>query len=156
MKQVLPCGCLAFLCLELLLVRSGGSAIEVWAQEGVPLRAQVIYAANEPGGVDARLGNLAGELQRTFRYSMYQLLEAPQGSAALNKPWRVDLPGDRTLEVVPTAIQGGQYSLTVHVLGPGGQVLVNTQVRLRGGGPPVSVGGLPHQRGVLIIAISAG
>lgn len=156
MEKLLCVRCLAFLCIVVAVFRVGGSSTEVWAQEAVSLRAQVIYAANEPGGVDARLGSLAGELQRTFRYSMYQLLEAPQGSAALNKPWRVDLPGDRTLEVVPTAIQGGQYNLTVHVLGPGGQVLVNTQVRLRGGGPPVSVGGLPHQKGVLIIAISAG
>jgi hypothetical protein len=156
MKKLLRCGCLACLCLGVLMARSGGLPTQVWAQEAVPLRAQVIYAANEPGGVDAKLGSLAGELQRTFRYSMYQLLEAPQGSAALNKSWRVDLPGDRTLEVIPTAIQGGQYSLTVHVLGSGGQVLVNTQVRLRAGGPPVSVGGLPHLKGVLIIAISAG
>lgn len=156
MEELLWRRCLVFVCVGFAVVRLGGSPTEVWAQEVVSLRAQVIYAANEPGGVDAKLGNLAGELQRTFRYSMYQLLEAPQGSAALNRPWRVGLPGDRTLEVIPTAIQGGQYNLTVHVLGPGGQALVNTQVRLRGGGPPVIVGGLLHQKGVLIIAISAG
>jgi hypothetical protein len=116
---------------------------------------QVIYAANEPGGVDSRLGGLAGDLQRMFRYSMYQLLDAPQGSAALNQGWRAGLPGDRTLEIVPTAIQGGQYSLTVRVLGPGGQALLNTGVRLRSGAT-VLVGGPTHQKGVLIIAITAG
>lgn len=156
MEQLPRCRCLAFFCIGLAVLHLGGSPIGAWAQQVVALRAQVIYAANEPGGVDTRLGNLAEELQRTFRYSMYRLLEAPQGSAALNQSWRVGLPGDRTLEVVPTAIQGGQYNLTVHVLGPGGQALVNTQVRLRSGGPPVSVGGLPHEKGVLIIAISAG
>ena len=125
------------------------------AQATVPLRAQVIYAANQPGGVDSRLGGLAGELQKTFRYSMYQLLDAPQGTVALNQPWRTGLPGGRSLEIVPTAIQEGQYSLTVRVLGPAGQALVNTAVRLRTGAT-VLVGGPTHETGVLIIAISAG
>lgn len=133
----------------------GLSVSDLGAQATVSLRAQVIYAANEPGGVDSRLGSLAGELQKTFRYSMYQLLDAPQGSPALNQPWRATLPGGRSLEIVFTAIQDGQYSLTVRVLGPSGQALVNTLVRLRSGAT-VLVGGPTHQSGVLIIAISAG
>lgn len=127
----------------------------LYAQATVPLRVQVVYAANEPGGVDNRLGGMAAELQRTFRYSMYQLLDAPQGSAALNQPWVASLPGDRRLEIVPTAIQGGQYSLTVRILSSSGQALVNTAVRLRSGAT-VLVGGPSHQKGVLIIAITAG
>jgi hypothetical protein len=121
----------------------------------VSLRIQVIYAANEPGGVDSRLGGLAGDLQRTFRYSMYKLLDAPQGSAALNQAWTASLPDDRRLEIVPTAIQEGQYSLTVRVLATGGQAVVNTAVRLKSGAT-VLVGGPSHQKGVLIIAITAG
>ncbi|MBI2562824.1 MAG: hypothetical protein HYW08_10655 [candidate division NC10 bacterium] len=57
------------------------------------------------------------------------------------------------MDIVPTAIQAGQCSLTVRVLSPGGQALVNTAVRLRRGAS-VLVGGPTHQRGVLIIAIS--
>lgn len=138
------------------LVVLGIISSRVAAQATVPLRVQVIYAANEPGGVDSRLGGLAADLQRTFRYSMYQLLDAPQGSAKLNQGWRAALPGGRWLEIVPTAIQGGQYSLTVRVLSPGGQALINTAVRLRSGGPPALIGGLTHQKGVLIMAITAG
>jgi hypothetical protein len=115
----------------------------------------VIYAANEPGGVDSRLGSLAGELQKTFRYSRYELLDSPQGSAALNQGWRTALPGDRSLEITPTAIQGDQYTLTVRVQTSGGQALVNTRVRLKPG-RTVLVGGPTHQKGVLIIAITAG
>jgi len=124
------------------------------AQAAITLRVQVIYAANEPGGVDSRLGGLAAELQKTFRYSKYELLDSPQGSAALNQSWRANLPGDRRLEITPTAIQGGQYSLTVRVLSSSGQAMVNTGVRLRSGGPPALVGGLTHLKGVLIIAIT--
>jgi hypothetical protein len=124
-----------------------------WGQ-AVSLQAQVIYAANQSGGVDSRLGNLAENLQKTFRYSMYQLLDAPKGSAALNQTWSVTLPDSRLLEITPTAIQEGQYNLTVHVHGSGGKSLVNTVVRLRRGST-VLVGGSSYQQGVLIIAISA-
>ena len=146
------CSCVTLVCF-LVAILAPYSTLS--AQATVSLRAQVIYAANEPGGVDGRLGGLAAELQRTFRYSMYQLLAAPQGSAALNQSWRAELPGDRRLEITPTAIQGGQYSLTVRVLSSGGQALVNTGVRLRSGAT-VLVGGPSHQKGVLIIAITAG
>ena len=135
------------------LVVLGITSSRVAAQATVSLRLQVIYAANDPGGVDSRLGGLAADLQRTFRYSMYQLLDAPQGTAALNQGWRAGLPGDRWLEIVPTAIQAGQNSLTVRVLSPGGQALVNTAVRLRRGAT-VLVGGPTHQKGVLIIGIT--
>ena len=124
-----------------------------WGQT-VPLQAQVIYAANEPGGVDSRLGSLAENLKKTFRYSMYQLVDTPKGSPALNQTWKAELPDNRSLEVIPTAIQEGQYSLTVRVLSSGGQPSVNTAVRLRRGAT-VLVGGPSHQKGVLIIAISA-
>ena len=143
---------IALICLSVLLDAAWST---LHAQTAVSLRALVIYAANQPGGVDSRLGSLAGDLQRTFRYSMYQLLDAPQGSATLNQPWRATLPDGRALEIVPTAAQGNQYSLTVRVLGPNGQPLVNTSVRLRAGAT-VLVGGPTHQAGVLIIAISAG
>lgn len=144
--------CLALLFIPLVVL--GITASRVAAQATVSLRVQVIYAANEPGGVDSRLGGLAADLQRTFRYSMYQLLEAPQGTAALNQGWRAALPGDRWLEIVPTAIQEGQYTLAVRVLGSGGKTLVNTVVRLRRGNTVLVGGGPPYQKGVLIIAIT--
>jgi hypothetical protein len=145
--------CITPVCALVIILAAPSSTLQ--AQAAVSLRVQVIYAANEPGGVDSRLGGLAAELQRTFRYSRYQLLEAPQGTAALNQAWQASLPGNRRLEIVPTAIQGGQYSLTVRVLGPGGQAQINTAVRLRSGAT-VLVGGPTYQKGVLIIAISAG
>lgn len=124
-----------------------------WGQT-VSLQAQVIYAANEPGGVDSRLGSLAENLRKTFRYSMFQLLDTPKGSPALNQAWKAELPDNRSLEITPTAIQEGQYNLKVRVLNAGGQPAVNTTVRLHRGST-VLVGGPSHQKGVLIIAISA-
>jgi hypothetical protein len=124
------------------------------AQGVVPLKVQVIYAANETGGVDSRLGTLAAELQKTFRYSKYELLDSPQGSAPLNQGWRTALPGDRVLEITPTAISDGEYTIAIRVQAAGGQALVNTQIKLKAG-RSVLVGGPTHQKGVLIIAITA-
>jgi hypothetical protein len=105
--------------------------------------------------VDPSLGAVAEELQRTFRYTMYRLVDAPRGSADLKQTWRVGLPGGRALEVVPTAIDRKQSTLAVRILGPDGQPLMNTTVRLRSGAT-VLLGGPRHDQGVLIIALSAG
>lgn len=145
--------------LSLVLLLALGSLLTLpplaTGQGAVPLKVQVIYAANEAGGVDGRLGTLAAELQKTFRYSKYELLDSPQGSAAVNQGWRTGLPGDRSLEITPTAIKDGEYTLTVRVQASGGQALVNTRVKLKAG-RTVLVGGPTHQKGVLIIAITAG
>lgn len=154
MEELLrPSGLLLF-CLVQMVTSMGAFPTEVRAQQTVSLKAVVIDASNEPGGIDPKLGNLAGELQR-LPYSTYRLLETPQGSAALNQTWKTGVPDNRSLEVTPTAIQGGQYSLRIRVLGPGGQTLVNTEVRLRGGSPFL-VAVPTGQKRALLIAISAG
>lgn len=153
-----PCAFLGWSAVSTFLVTGflGSAAIfpgSAWGQT-VSLQVRVIYAANQEGGVDSRLGPLAENLKKTFRYSMYQLLDAPKGSAALNEVWRTTLPDNRSLEITPTAVQENQYSLKVTVLSSGAQPSFNTVVRLRRGST-VLVGGPSHQKGVLIIAISA-
>lgn len=125
-----------------------------WGQT-VSLQAQVIYASNGPGGVDSRLGTLRAELQKSLPYKSYELLDTPRGSAGLHQAWRAQLPDNRWLEITPTAVQEGQYSVTVRVLGPSEQQLVNTAVRLRRGSTFLISKGTSHKDGVLIIAISA-
>ncbi len=125
------------------------------AQAKVNLSAQVIYAATEAGGIDDRLGALATELQRTFRFSMYQLLDSPKGSASSSEPWILALPGNRRLDVSLTSIQHARFHLTVRVFSANGKPLLRTAIILQSGGPPALVGGLKHERGVLIIALTA-
>lgn len=141
-----------------MIVLAGGLWLAAQARAGeaqgaIALQAQIIYAASEPGGVDSRLGSLAANLQKTFRYSRYQLLDAPKGKVSIGQAWRTALPGERALEIVPTGVQEGQYSLNVRIFGSGGQAQVNSVVRLKRAST-VLVGGPSHQQGVLIIAIS--
>ncbi len=133
--------------------------LPVWllAQTPVAFQVRVIHASKRPGGVDARLQGLAKELQdlqKTFGYTSFQLLDAPRGVAPVNQPWKTAIPGNHSLDIVPTASQGGQHTLLVHFLGANGQVLVNSQIRLKSGAS-VFVGKVPYQEGDLYIAISA-
>jgi hypothetical protein len=137
-RSLLPC-----LVAAALLGSPAGAA-----EERVPVRAQVVYATKEPGGMDSRLGPVAGDL-RQLPYSTYRLLDVQTGSVALNQVWQAPLPGGRVLEVTPTGTQGGQTSLRVRVPKSG----VNTTVRLSRGARYL-LGGLNHEQGSLIIVLS--
>ena len=120
----------------------------------VSLRAEVILASNQGTGTDERLGPVAKQLNDSFKYSRYELLATPAGDAQVSQTWRAPLPGGRTLEVTPTAVAEGNYQLQVRVLGPKGEPVMTSSVRLRPGGT-VLIGGPPNPPGVLIIALSA-
>lgn len=136
-----------FLLLGLVGVARGEAAT-------VPIRAEVILASNQGTGMDDRLGPVARQLSKAFKYSRYDLLSTHGGDAQVAEPWRAALPGGRTLEVTPTAVSEGSYHLQVRVLSSKGEQLMNSSVRLRPGGS-VFIGGPPHAPGVLIIALSA-
>ena len=120
----------------------------------VPLRATVIAASNQGAGIDEKLGTLVKQLNEAFKYSKYDLVGNHGGDAQVGQAWKASLPGNRTLEVTPTAVADGQYKLQVRVLGPTGEPVMTSNVNLRPGGT-VLIGGPPHPPGVLIIALSA-
>ena len=139
--------CLLMLLAILAAARAGDAAT-------VQLRADVILASNQGTGTDERLGPVAKQLSEAFKYSRYELVATPGGAAQVAQPWQTSLPGGRILEVTPTAMTEGNYHLKVRVLGPKGEVVMNSAVRLRPGGT-VFIGGPPQAPGVLIIALSA-
>ncbi len=144
----LRCGAVPLVLLALLGAARAGDAATV------PVRAEVILASNQGAGTDPRLGQVAKQLGEAFKYSRYELVSTHAGDAQMAQPWRAALPGERMLEVTPTGVGEGNYYLQVRVLGPKGEPLVSSNVRLRPGGI-VFIGGPPHAPGVLIIALSA-
>ena len=131
--------------------------IASFAETPVAFQVRVIHATKQPKGIDGRLAGLAKEiqeLQKTFGYTTFQLLDALRGSAPLAQPWKTAIPGNRSLEIVPAASEGGHHTFTVRFVRSNGQVLVNSQVRLKSGAT-VFVGKVPHQDGDIYIAISA-
>lgn len=128
-----------------------------YAQGPLTLRAHVILASNQGQGVDKAIEGIGGELRKIFRYSRYQLLSRVSGRAALKEAWRAPLPGGRTLQVTPLAVQEGFWQVGVKILRGGGggeESLLTSTVKLRSGGS-VLLAGPPHDQGILVIALSA-
>lgn len=127
------------------------------AQGPLTLQAHVILASNQGQGIDKAIEGIGGELQKIFRYSRYQLLTRVSGRAALKEAWRAPLPGGRTLQVTPLAVQDGLWQVGVKILrgsGPSQESLLTSTVRLQSGGS-VLLAGPPHDQGILVIALSA-
>ncbi len=121
----------------------------VYAQ-AVPVEVQVILASREPGGhIDPVIQTLVRELQRDFAYTSYRLLETQRGQVSSERPWKTAIAGGRALTVALMKADQRRAELKITTTG------VNTRVGLLRGGPPILLGGPPHQNGVLIIAISA-
>jgi len=134
----------------------------------VALQAQILLASNQPGTApDPRLAGLVAQLRTALPYVSYQLLGTQSGRTALGQSWRTELPGGevprgRYLELTPTAADRGAIQIQARVVQTRivqgratAETLVNTTLRLQSGGPPVVIGGPPHQSGVLVIVISA-
>jgi len=118
--------------------------------QAVPIEVQVIQASREPaGGVDPAIRSLVSELQRSFAYTNYQLLEVHKGQVSPQSPWRTVIAGGRDLGIALVKMDKGRVEL--HITTP----RVNTRVSLQRGGRPILLGGPAHGPGVLIMAISA-
>ncbi len=139
---------------------------DLCAAPTVTLQAQVFLASNQPGSPpDPRLAGLIAELRKALPYSTFQLLGAPSGRTDLGQTWRADLPGGdvpggRTLELTPTAIDRGMIQLQARIIQAkivqgksASETLVNTTLRLQSGGTVV-IGGPGYGNGVLVIVIS--
>jgi hypothetical protein len=118
--------------------------------QAVPIEVQVIQASREPSGaVDPAIGQLVRELQRSFAYTNYRLLEVHRGQVSPQSPWRTVIAGGRDLGVALVKMDGGRVELQITTR------RVNTRVSLQRGGSPILLGGPPHGSGVLIMVISA-
>ena len=141
------------------LLAAGSAALAGAAQAQGPLTLQVhvILASNQGQGVDKAIEGIGEELRKIFRYSRYQLLSRASGRAPLKETWRTPLPGGRTLQVTPLAVQDALWQVGVKILrgtGASEESLLTSTVKLRSGGS-VLLAGPPHDQGILVIALSA-
>lgn len=139
----------------LLVLSSFLRPFDLAAAPTVTLQAQVFLASNQPAAApDPSLVDLIAQLRKALPYSGFQLLGSPSGRTGLGQSWRTELPGGRTLELMPTAIEGGTIQLQARIV-QANETLVNTTLRLQSGGLPVVIGGPGYGTGVLVIVIYA-
>jgi hypothetical protein len=137
----------------LLLLLLGGAGAPCHAADAVSVDVGSVYASNQGSSVDPALSHIRGKLQAMFNYSSYKMLDRKRRTLAVGEAGDYELPGRRSMRVVPLPSQGNKVRLSVQ-LQEGGRNLLTTNVGMSRGGM-VLVGGPSHEAGVLILIISA-
>jgi RNA polymerase sigma-70 factor (ECF subfamily) len=133
-------------------------------QAGLPPTPDLANPANPPGpgigpppefqtacGQPIRLRLWVPRLQEVFQYSHYEPVSAFETRMPIGMLQRFALPGGREMEIQPLGIRRPIVRILVRIKhGPVSELATVMDVPPR---RPALIGGLPHQAGVLIIAI---
>ena len=122
------------------------------APQGVQLSTGTILASNESDDFDAKLSKMKKQLE-VIKYSSYRLVKEEIQKVPWNGNAVFEIPGGRTLAVMPQEYRNSRVSLKVR-LQEGEKPLLDTTVRIRNRGNFL-LGGPAHEGGVLILSISA-
>ena len=117
----------------------------------VQLRIGTILATNESDNFDPKLSKMKNQLE-VIKYRSYRLLKEDVQKVPWQAPVVFEIPGGRSLLVIPQEYRNNRLSLQVRLL-EGDKPLLDTTVRLRNRGNFL-LGGPPHEGGVLILSIS--
>jgi hypothetical protein len=113
-------------------------------------------AADDPQsacGQPVRLRLWVPSLQKVFLYSRYEPVSAFEATMPIGMRQRFALPGGREMELQPLGIRPPVVRVLVRIKrGSVGELATVMDVPPR---RPALIGGLPHDSGVLIIAIRA-
>lgn len=135
----------------LVLLTADLSAAEKGQQE-VQLKIGTILASNERDYFDPRLSPFKNQLEG-IKYRSYRLVKEEARKVTWNTNVVFDIPGGRSLRVVPQEYRNQRIFLEVRLL-EGNKPFLDTKLRLRNG-RNILVGGPAHEGGVLWISISA-
>lgn len=139
-----------FSCLIFILAASLGAAER--SPQGVQVTIGTILASNQNDEFDPRLKDLNKQL-KVMKYRSYRLLKEESQNVAWRGEAVFELPGGRSLVVVPQEIRNKRLGLKVRLLA-GENPLLDTTVTLGDRGNFL-LGGPEHEGGVLIISITA-
>ena len=123
------------------------------AVERVNVEVEVIYASNQPHPTEPSLSRLKIQLQSTFNFTSYTLLEKKRMVLSRGKEEKLSIPGKKYLKIELEEVIKGQAKLKVVVLDRR-RVVLTTMFRISPG-QTVLVGGTRYESGALIIAIKA-
>ena len=113
----------------------------------------VVVASNEGTTTDPALASIRNQLHSMFTYSSYRMVDRLKRTLQVGETWDFRLPGDRSMRVTPVPAKGNKVRLAVQIM-EGERNLLTTTLGLSRGGM-VLVGGPSHQKGVLILILSA-
>jgi hypothetical protein len=124
----------------------------VFANSQVLTEVKVIHASTGPVHVDPGLKPFASELESVFKYTSYRLLKDEQMNLEFNREGRVNLPGGRTLIVVPSDMKGKRIGYQINIR-KNNHSIFQTRVLLKNN-DSITIGGPRYQNGTLLFNIS--
>ena len=137
-----------FIVLLLLIVGSAGPVLA----GPVSMDAMLILASNDPAPLDRRLERVEYKLRPLFRFEYYRYMG--EGTGLLNLPGETSIAlGDGHHLQLRGSEKDGGTRVEVRWF-RGEQALLNTAVNLKPG-KPVILGGVPHEKGTLIVTLTA-
>jgi hypothetical protein len=137
----------------LLFISIGCSLVTtpLYAEGTVNTNVKVIYASTDSNHVDAGLKNDVSELKSVFRYTSYRLINSQALRQQFNQQGQVQLPGNRSLMVTPTSMQGKRIRYQINIQ-KGSKSIFQTQVLLKNN-DSITIGGPQYENGVLLFNI---
>jgi len=143
--------------IKTILILSGVSFFcfftqPAFAKNQVLTDVRVIHASTGSKHVDPNLKKIIPELRSVFKYTSYRLLKDQRMNLRFNQKGRVTLPGERTLVVIPSDMDGKRirYQINIH---ENNHPIFQTQVLLKNN-CSITIGGPQFNDGVLLFNIS--
>jgi len=121
-------------------------------QPGVQVKIGTIVATNEADCLDPLLSKMKQQLE-VIKYRCYRLLREDSQRVSWLANALFEIPGGRSLLVMPQEYRNNRISLKVRLL-EGEKPIVDTTVRVPNRGNFL-IGGSAYESGVLIFSISA-
>lgn len=112
----------------------------------------VIHASTDSTQVDSGLTKIISELKSVFKYTSYRLLEDKQLNQHFNEEGSVNLPGQRTLVIIPTNMDGKRISYQI-IIQKNNRSIFQTRISLKNN-KSITIGGPEYNNGVLLFNIS--
>ncbi|NOX35879.1 MAG: hypothetical protein GXP56_19485 [Deltaproteobacteria bacterium] len=143
--------------IKIILIFTGISCFyffsrPVFAAGRVLTDVKVIHASMGPGHIDPGLKKIISELESVFKYTSYRLLKDRRLNLGFNQEGRVDLPGKRTLIVMPTDMDGKRIRYQINIK-KNNHLIFKTRVLLRNDSS-ITIGGPKFNNGFLLFNIS--
>ncbi len=115
----------------------------------VRLAVKIVYAHHEGNHIDPKLKKLAHELA-ALKFSAYELADEATFNLELGSTGRMQLPSGKWMTVTPREIaQDGKLRVDLTIE----KIQFKATVAIAKGGT-LAVGGPPHAKGVLILAVT--
>lgn len=139
-----------FLLLTILILFMPFQDISAGSQ--VLTDVKIIHASTGTEQSDSSLKGIIRELKSVFKYTSYQLLRDQRFNLNFNQQGLVNLPGNRTLLILPSDTDGKRIRYQINIQ-KNHQSIFQTQVTLKNNSS-ITLGGPELDSGVLLINIS--